>query len=119
MNLKTILLQTEITEGRVVIAHFMQVAYDDSGNEVARSKNPHTVALAPDADIDAIFAAVNTDITTRDGMKWAPIEADEWSRAVGHCEVEHTPTVKAAYEQFKAIQAATSAEEAPVAKAQL
>lgn len=105
MFAKTVLLQGYFTEGRCVSCDFMQIIYDDAGKEVARATSPHTVAFMPDADHDAILAAVNLDITTRDGMKWAAIGADEWARAVGHCAVEHTPEVKAAYKAFQEAQA--------------
>ena len=100
---KTVLIQIEIPEGRCVTAHFMQIVYDDDGSELARSK-PHTVTFMPDDDPTRMLAAINADITTREGMKWNPISADEWSRAVAHCDVEHTPEVKAAYSTFKAVQ---------------
>lgn len=100
---KTQLMQTEISEGRCVTAHFMQVIYDDDGSEIARSK-PHSVSFMPDADHDEILAKVNADITTRSGMKWQPIESAEWARAVSHCEIEHTPEVKVAYAKYVAQQ---------------
>lgn len=103
MQKKTVLNQIEIPEGRCVTCHFLQVIYDDSGSEIARSK-PHTVTFMPDAEHDKILAAVNSDITTREGMKWNPIDSAEWGRALAHCRVEHTPEVKAAYATFRAAQ---------------
>lgn len=94
-------MQTEIPEGRCVTCYFVQVVYEDSGEEVARSK-PHTITFMPDTDYKAMLVAINNDITTREGMKWNPIEATEWARALGHCAVEHTPEIKAAYERYKA-----------------
>lgn len=101
MQAKTILIQTEIPECRAVIAHFLQIVYADDGKEVGRAKLPHTVTILPDADLDWTLSDVNQDITTRKGMKWAAIEPEEWARAVGHCAVEHTPEVKAAYALYK------------------
>ncbi len=103
---ETILSQMQIlNESHCVIADFMFVVKED-GVEISRSKGPHTVSFMPDADHDAIFAAVNADITTREGMKWPAIPQSEWDRTTGHCAVEHTPEVKAAYAEFKTRQEA-------------
>ena len=93
---RTALIQTEVPEGRNVIAYFMCVV-EECGTEISRS-NPHIVNFMPDADHAAILVAVNADLVK---MGWAEIPAEEWARATGHCEVEHTPEVKAAYELFK------------------
>lgn len=106
---RTILIQTEITEGRTIIAHFAQIVYDD-GQEIARSK-PHTATFRPDSDPPQMLTEINADITVREGMKWNPIESDEWARAVAHCEIEYTPAVKAAYEAFKLSQMRPKADE--------
>jgi hypothetical protein len=107
MIFKTVLVQTQITEGRAVIAQFLRVIYADDGSEIART-NPHTVTLLPDADPASMLALVNADITTRPGMRWNPIEAADWSRVAGYCQIEHTPVVKTAYEAFKQSQTVTS-----------
>lgn len=98
---KTVLMQVEIPEGRCITCHFVQVIYEDDGTEVARSK-PHTVTFMPDANHDFILSEVNRDIATREGMKWGPIEPQEWDRAIAHCAVEHTTEVKKSYAAFKA-----------------
>lgn len=109
MYSKTILIQTEITEGRAVIAHFLRLVYDDDGSEIGRAKAPHTVTFMPDANHDVILKAVNNDITTREGLKWPAIELDEWARACGHCVIEHTPEIVKAYAAFTAQQEAALA----------
>lgn len=86
--------------GGSVNANFHLAVYDDENVELMRS-NPHTICLMPDADLDATVSAVNADITKRDGMKWPEISAEDWARVTAHCEIEHTPEVKAAYEKFK------------------
>lgn len=101
---RTFLSQMEITEGRTVVAYFQRVI-EEGGKELARS-NPHTIGLTPDTDYAATLAAVNQDITTRDGMQWPPIPQADWDRVVAHCEIEHTPEVKAAYEAWKQEQLA-------------
>ena len=100
MITKKIVSFFEIPEGRNVIAHF-QCVMEENGIEISRS-NPHTVNFPPDTEnFDVILAAVNTDITTRPGMLWPPIPAEEWERAVRLCMAEHTPEVQAAYEIWK------------------
>ena len=105
MNKKTMLLQIEITEGRAVIAYFVQDLIDDDGSLLNRS-NPHTVCLTPDADLDKTLESINADITVREGMKWNPVNADDWARVSSHCSIEHTPEVKAAYAAWQLEQAA-------------
>lgn len=116
MQAKTVLIQTQISEGRAVTAYFLQVIYANDGSEVGRAKLPHTVTIFPDSDLPGMLADNNADITTREGMKWEPISAEEWGRAAGHCAVEHTPEVKAAYETYKADQLATREDEAAAAE---
>ena len=91
---KTVLIQGFFTEGRIVQCDFLNVTYEN-GIEVARGDSNHTVVFAPDTDRDYMLRCVNADITSRLG--WPAIEPDEWARAVGHCKVEHTPEVIAAY----------------------
>ena len=97
---KTVLLQGFFTESRRVQCDFIRVVYQD-GVEIARADKPHTVLFDPDAGYDTILAAVNADITTRDGMKWPPIEPTEWQRAMLHCAAEHTSEVRDAFIAFK------------------
>lgn len=99
---KTVLLQTEIPEGRAVTTHFLMIVYGDDGAEIARAKKPHTITFWPDSDVDALLAANNADIATRG---WPEIDATEWARATGHCAAEHTPDVKEAYARFLEAQA--------------
>ncbi len=100
MEKKTLLVQVEIPEGRAVICHFMSIIFDN-GAEISRSAKPHTVTFLPDTDHDQMLAAVNADITTREGMKWDAIDPGEWKRACSHCKIEHTPEIKRAYKVFK------------------
>ena len=101
---ETILSQLQISEGRCVIADFMLVV-KEGGVEISRSKGPHTISFMPDADLALILVANNADITTREGMKWPAIQQADWQRVTGHCAVEHTSEVKAAYAAMKAKQA--------------
>lgn len=106
IEVKTVLVQTETTEGRHVRCYFLRIVYDN-GAEIARAKNPHIVMFPPDADYDFMLSDTNAHITTSEmvGM-WPAIGAEEWARAVAHCQVEHTPEVKKAYAEWKAQQAA-------------
>lgn len=94
-----ILSQMEITEGRAVVAYFHRVIKED-GKEIERS-NPHTVCFMPDADLNAMLDGINRDITTREDLKYPPIEKDIWQRAADVCATVHTPEVKAQYEVWK------------------
>lgn len=102
MQAKTIMIQQHTTEGRFIIAHFTQIIYDDNGLEMGRSKDPHTITLAPDSNYQEVLEANNQDITTREGMEWEPISEEEWGRVLGHCQIEHTTEIKKAFVAWKA-----------------
>lgn len=99
MLIKTVMGDKWVVNGSVS-ANFHQVILDENGNELARS-NPHTICLSPDVNFDNTIAAVNADITTRDGMKWKPIDKSDWDNIAAHCAVEFTPEIQAAYAKFK------------------
>lgn len=96
---RVFLAEMELPESRSVIAHFLMVVEED-GREVMRS-NPHTVCFTPDCDPDAMFNAVNSNITTRKDMLWPAIPAEEWARAVAVCDAVHTREVKEEYDAWK------------------
>lgn len=108
MTTQTIIGDIWITEGRFVGCNLHMVLLDDSGAQQMKS-NPHTITMAPDADIAAMFTAINTDITTREGLMWPALPQAEIDRFTAHTQIEFTPAVKAAYAQFKAQQAARDA----------
>ena len=92
---RTLLDQCAITQSRNVIGDFCLFILDD-GVVISKSA-PHTINIAPNGDYAATLKANNADITTRPGMMWPAIDADEWKRFIDHCLIAHTPEVVAAY----------------------
>ncbi len=109
---QTVIDQIEITRENFVQIRFGLLLVED-GKEI--NCQWHRTAIEPGGDVDAMIAAVNADITTRDTLRAAPITTDRVAQVKVITALIHTPDVvqKHRARAAEAVAIAPSAERLP------
>lgn len=98
---RTVIDKTEIAaDGTIFIRFLLQTVKD--GDVIAQTH--HRTSVAPGADVDAVIAAVNADISTRPTLRAAAVETAGIPQIKAIAAVVHTADVVKAYNDKEAAE---------------